>query len=255
MPKIEVNGAQLYYELNGDGDPVVLVHGMSSDHEEWKYQVPELSKFFKVITCDLRGHGESSKEESNKFTVELFADDLDGLLKQLGFSKVHLVGHSLGGEVACCFAVKHPQMLKTLVLMGEPASSPPGFAFLPLMLKIFSLERIAKMSAPRLLHSATEEKIQMLVKSNKRAGKATVSADAKLVRSFRLPQELSSLSVPTLLVYGETDMMKKDVEAVQKAVPNSRLVFIPKAGHLMQIDNPDEFNKALLEFLLSHKQR
>lgn len=245
----------MYCESNGEGNPVLLVHSATSDHEEWKYQIPELSKSFRVITCDLRGHGDSSKEEPDKFSVELFADDLAGLVKQLGLSTVHLVGHSMGGEVACYFAARHPQRLKTMVLMGEPAGSLASTFVMraaSLMIHFLSPERLARMSASRLFYNVTEEKVEMAVRMATKAGRATVLGDSRVVSRFQLP-ELSSLSVPTLLVYGETDIFKKHAEKVHAAIPGSRLATIPKAGHEMQIDNPEELNRVLLEFLLAHK--
>jgi pimeloyl-ACP methyl ester carboxylesterase len=257
MQKIGINGFELNYESTGRGNVVLLLHAMGMDHEEWKYQVPTLSKHFNVIACDLRGHGESSKEEPGKFSIELLATDIERLLTQLGVSKMHLVGHSLGGMVACYFAVKHPEVLKSLVLMGVPFQRvPPSMsimlALMPLMVQIYSPEKIGKMGVSQMCYNTTEEKIQMHMDKGRKAGKATWVGDAKVVKSFYMPQELFSLSIPVLLVYGETDIMKKDAGKLQNAILNSKLVFIPKAGHAMQIDNPEEVNKVLFEFLLSN---
>lgn len=115
MPKINVGGVQLYYEIHGDGDPLVLVPGFRTGPWLWFKQVETFARKFRTIVFDPRGIGESDKPEAS-MTIKTMADDLAGLLSALAIDRAHLLGASFGGFVAQEFAIAHPQMIRSLVL-------------------------------------------------------------------------------------------------------------------------------------------
>lgn len=115
MPKINVGGVQLYYEIHGDGDPLVLVPGFRTGPWLWFKQVETFARKFRTIVFDPRGIGESDKPEAS-MTIKTMADDLAGLLSALAIDRAHLLGASFGGFVAQEFAIAHPQMIRGLVL-------------------------------------------------------------------------------------------------------------------------------------------
>src|SRR5258708_37939114 len=116
MPMIAVNHTQLYYEVSGQGQPVVLIHGLGSSTRDWGEQVPEFSKTYQVITFDLRGHGRSEKP-AGPYQIPVFAADLAGLLQALGVASAHIVGLSLGGGGAFQFALDYPSIVRRLTLV------------------------------------------------------------------------------------------------------------------------------------------
>ena len=118
MSKIQVNTIELDYEDKGTGDALLLLHGLGSTKKDWDAQVPFFSKTHRVITLDLRGHGNSSKPKDN-YGVELMADDVKQFLDQLNIKKVTLVGFSMGGAVAFEIATRYPQYLENLVIVNS----------------------------------------------------------------------------------------------------------------------------------------
>ncbi len=118
MPKIVVHDVNLHYEINGQGQPLVFIHGLGSSSRDWEYQVAEFAGAYEVITFDLRGHGQSDKP-AGPYSLPLFASDTAGLLQALGVASAHVVGISLGGGVAFQLAVDYPALLRTLTIVNS----------------------------------------------------------------------------------------------------------------------------------------
>jgi pimeloyl-ACP methyl ester carboxylesterase len=124
MPVARVNGVGLYYELNGSGDPLVLVHGSWADHHSWDPVVGSLADSFRVLTYDRRGHSRSERPDGQGSVFE-DADDLAGLIEELDLSPAHVAGNSFGAAVALRAAVRHPRVYRSLI-----AHEPPLFPLL-----------------------------------------------------------------------------------------------------------------------------
>ena len=116
----EANGIKISYDLKGKGFPLILIHGFGSKKEIWKPQIIDFSKKYKTITFDLRGTGKTNRP-NYPYTMELFADDIKGLIDYLKIESVHLIGRSLGGMIAQNFVLKYPQNVKKLVLIASNA--------------------------------------------------------------------------------------------------------------------------------------
>ncbi|MEX0998454.1 MAG: alpha/beta fold hydrolase, partial [Thermodesulfobacteriota bacterium] len=121
MPYAQVNGVKLYYEVHGEGDPVILICGLGSQLQSWATQVPIYSKHFKVIVFDNRGSGKSDKPEEKYLTSDM-ADDTAALMEELGIESAHIVGKSMGGMIAQWLAIKYPKKVQKLVLGCSSAS-------------------------------------------------------------------------------------------------------------------------------------
>ncbi len=121
MPTIPSNHIHLYYEEHGHGQPLVFIHGLGSSTKDWESQVPEFSKSYRVITFDLRGHGQSDKP-AGPYQIPMLAADLAGLFQALSIPSAHLVGLSLGGAVAFQFAIDYPAKVKTLTIVNSGPS-------------------------------------------------------------------------------------------------------------------------------------
>jgi len=118
MPKIQSNGINLYYEVNGKGQPLLFIHGLGSSARDWELQVKEFSKTYQVITFDLRGHGQSDKP-AGPYSLPMFAADTAGLLKSFAVESAHVVGLSLGGGVAFQLAIDFQALVKTMVIVNS----------------------------------------------------------------------------------------------------------------------------------------
>lgn len=118
MPRAQVNGIELYYEVHGQGAPVLLIAGFSADHHMYIPQLPSLAERFQCILFDNRGVGQSSQPEG-PYTTRQLADDAAGLLSHLGIDRAHIVGHSMGGAIAQEFAINHPDKTASVAILGS----------------------------------------------------------------------------------------------------------------------------------------
>ncbi len=233
----------------------MLVHGALASHTMWKYQVEDLSKSFRVITCDLRGHGESDKGDPSTYSMKLFAEDLVGLAEKLGIEKTHLVGYSMGGLVAAQFAVDHPHRLHTLVLGGTPTKMPP-FSWLARLTPFFMIRRMVRLTTPRLAidpkGKVAKEGTELMIKWLSQAGKTVMVGVGKAGRAYfkKIPTELSSISVPVLIVCGEKDSLVNG-EELHRLIPSAKLVMVERAGHYLPMERPEVFNRLISDFCVA----
>ena len=129
MPYCTGNGVRSYYEVSGDGYPLVLMHANPFDHTMWLYQVASLSRRYTVVAPDLRGYGRSDKPES-PFSFADMANDIVGVVRDLGFERIALVGVSIGATLALAIGLDHPKLVRALILVGGESGNPPVFATL-----------------------------------------------------------------------------------------------------------------------------
>src|SRR3989337_2129701 len=128
MPRARVNGIEIYYRERGEGYPVFLIHGYTGNLRHWPSQTPVLTREFRTVSMDHRGHGYSDKPtEAEDYSLELMAEDAYGLLEHLGIGECYVVGHSMGGVVAQLLALNHPEPVRALVLVDTAAEVPDGF--------------------------------------------------------------------------------------------------------------------------------
>ncbi|MGD0766154.1 MAG: alpha/beta hydrolase [Dehalococcoidia bacterium] len=115
MPTVEVGDIDMYYEIHGEGEPLVLIPGLRSDVSEYKRVIAGLSSKYKVIAIDNRGAGRTDKPDM-PYSIEMMADDAAGLLNALGVEQAHILGVSMGGRIAAALALRHPEHVKSLIL-------------------------------------------------------------------------------------------------------------------------------------------
>ena len=123
MATVRVNGVELYYEVHGEGAPVLLIHGLGSSTRDWEPQVPALAAAYKVIAFDVRGHGRSEKPRQ-RYSVKLFADDTAALIRALGIAPIHVVGISMGGMIAFQLAADAPELVRSLAIVNSGPAMP-----------------------------------------------------------------------------------------------------------------------------------
>jgi pimeloyl-ACP methyl ester carboxylesterase len=256
-----VNGTRLYYEVRGRGKPLVLIHGGQLDSRMWDDQFELFAKHFRVLRYDVRGYGGSPRGERPYSDAE----DLAALLDYVGMPKAHLVGLSLGGRIALDFALPRPQRVHSLILSG------PGLAgfdttFTEEDAQMFAIITAARdegpdkatelwlknpYMAPAMEHARLASRLRLLSRENAH----NWLANPFLQRSPRplAAKRLADVKAPTLLLIGgrDTKRAKEVVVFLVKGVAGSKKVEIPKAGHLLNMEDPESFNTAVLDFLRS----
>ncbi len=255
MGLIKINDINMNYESFGKGWPIVLIHGAYIDSGEWVYQIPFFEKKYQVILADLPGHGGSGKLPV--YTIEMMAEYTAALIEKLGVASCILCGHSLGGMAAQAVAAQYPSLVDKLILMETSygVRSNPLEAFLTALtmpiLKRVSVEKQAVMFADAMGKQSEKTKAYIAETIAKHASDhenynriwdATVNYDGK--------SSLGKIDCPTLIVAGEENKQTHhQAKVMQKSIKGSELVFVRQAGHVVNMDNPDDFNQAVLRFI------
>jgi pimeloyl-ACP methyl ester carboxylesterase len=259
-----VNGIDMAYSDTGGGSPVVLmVHGYPLNRSMWDPQIGRLrAAGFRVIAPDLRGFGASDAGPPGPLTMDQHADDLVGLLAELGVEEpVVYVGLSMGGYVGFAFWRRYPERVRAFVL-ADTRAAPDSEAILADRARIASSAEALgspqpaidsmklKMLSPRLRPGALPERLTlgMMASSSARAVADGARGLAARPASF---ETLPTISVPTLVAVGEHDQLTPpdDSRLIAERIPGARLVMIDQAGHMSNLENPEAFNEALLEFV------
>jgi pimeloyl-ACP methyl ester carboxylesterase len=273
IKRVVVNGAELNYIEQGEGDPVIFVHGTLDDYRTWGQQIEPFSKHYHVIAYSRRYHYPNVWISDGKdYSATLHARDLAELIKELGFESAHIVGHSYGAYVSLILACEHPEMVRSLVLC-----EPPLFAWLlnipggDILLADFiadaweparqafeqgETEQAVKLVANGILGKGFFDKLPQEVRSgamdNARELRAeTQSSDYVPLFSCR---DVQTIKVPTLLVKGEfsSKFLHLIIDRLEQCLPYSESTIIPDAIHLMNNMNPQVFNDTVLSFLTRH---
>ena len=258
MPYFHSGNVKLFYQDEGQGAPLLFLHGFTFDHRMWQPQLEFFSSNYRVLILDSRGHGKSDAPETG-YSRDHRAVDTKLLLDELKIDKVHLVGLSMGGTTAIGFAFKYPERLKSLVLVSTGAAGhSPGK-------KIGILDGIALTKG---INAAKEKWLEwILVWFNKRdpeigrlirkmvndhSGAIWIDPmRGKYPRTLDL-ENVHRIQTPTLIIAGRHDktFLELSVELNQK-IENSQFIVLEEAGHMLNLEYPDKFNADLLNFIES----
>jgi len=262
MPHLSINGLDIHYKEKGQGFPIVLIHGYTGNLRNWTLQVRALTQRYRTISPDLRGHGLSVKPTRREdYSLELFATDVYGLLDALAVPECYLAGHSMGGMVAQEFILRHPQMVRALVLVDTAADVPQGIPWQE-RARLMELARTEGMEAvfeemahtPPLGSQLTEENPQLIDVWREQFLMTSLEGYLYCGQAIgnRRPllEELSQIGVPTLIICGELDEpFLEPSQRMHQRIADSELLIITGAGHTPTLEKPSEFNQALLSFL------
>ncbi|CEP66656.1 Alpha/Beta hydrolase fold [Moorella glycerini] len=270
MPKVEINGVGIYYELDGTGEEtVVLLNGIMMSTASWVDCVDFYTRNgYRLLRVDFRDQGQSDKC-SEQYEIGQHVEDLRDLFVHLGLPRVHLVGTSYGGQVALLFALKYGYMLKTLILANTSARltnhlKAIGEAW-DEAVKLNSGQKFLKLAMP-FIYSSTfyEAHYQWLKAREKNFGEVLTSdwfaAYLRLSSShggFDILERLGKINVPTLLIGAEKDMVTplEEMIKIHRAIKGSLYITIPEAGHASFYEKKEEFHTAILGFLALSKAR
>lgn len=258
----EVNGTRLYYELTGRAKPLVLIHGWSFDTRCWDDQVPALSQHFRVLRYDLRGFGKSDMPQLGE--TYSHTDDLVALLDHLSIERVHVLGHSFGGRIAIDFAFNYPDRILSLLLpdgavdLDDPPFSEELSAWIGGTWRkgreegVEAAKRIwldGSPLAPAMENSKASVKVRQMVGDY--SGWHWENRDPYVGIESYPRQRFADIKAPTLVVLGALNPpYYHEVAAIQSQyIPNSQMVTMEGVGHALNIEDAEEFNRIILEFL------
>lgn len=222
---------KISYTESGAGEPLILLHGNSESGEYFKNQIAEFSKYFRVICPDTRGHGKTERGRAT-FTINQFAEDLNGFMEEIGVVRAHILGFSDGANIALTFAIRFPE--KTGKLIADGANLFPGGLKARIRLPVTLEYLCAKIFSK--IRAGAAFKAEML---------------ALMVRDPHIcPAELASIRARTLVVAGSDDLIKRrHTELIYSSIPGAELRII-EGDHFLAYRRPEEFNSAVLEFLM-----
>lgn len=248
MPKAPVQGIQLYYEGTGQGPAVVFAHGAGGNHLSWWQQVPAFSQSFRCITFDHRGFGQSINPPDSEGR-SLFVEDLRELLDYLGIEETFLVAQSMGGLTCLGFALAYPSRSRGLVLADTTGGIGEGNV----------VELLRQRQSPddvllRALSAGFQErdpaKSFLYSQINQMNPPRDLEPNGFLSGEGPKASELSRMTVPTLLIVGSQDVVMPPpvMELSRQLIPDSRLETVAGAGHSVYFEQPEVFNRLILDF-------
>ena len=264
MPKVNVDGVNLYYEIHGDGFPLVMIQGLSENVYWWDQPVIDgLSKHLKTVIFDNRGVGRSD-DLVGDLTIESMATDALGLMDALNINQAHILGHSMGGMIAQELALKFPERVKKLVLCstscGGSKAEMSSLETQKLLTKLSFKGHTRKLVEEAMSHIFTkkfmdenpefmEKKIDdiLIIPTGPTTFKAQIGAWMRY-NSYR---KLKLINMPTLIVHGKQDILvpPSNGDLLAAKIPNAELVNFDSNAHLIHTEEPDKFNEVLLKFL------
>ena len=263
---LDVDGVRLHYVEAGQGEPVVLIHGLNASTFSFRYTIPELAQSYRVVALDLQGFGYSERPAGADYSLTALAEQVARVMERLGIERATVVGHSMGGAVAMRLAIGFPERVARLVLVNSATDRLLGRGLRlsrlvqPVMpiAALFALQRRAfRRRALRLaVHDPAHVTPEVVEGSFRpRRVKGTLRAlGAWLVdRGRDEPLAPERIAQPTLVLWGEHDrwLPPAEGEELARAIPNARLVLVPSSGHLPLEEQPNFCNRALLDFLRS----
>ena len=263
MPGIALPGSTLHYDERGDGDgaPIVLLHGLGSSSADWAFQLSVLARDYRVLAVDLRAHGRSSRPRG-RLSIEAMANDMAVLLAALGLPPAHVVGLSLGGCVALALALDHPECVRSLTLVNAFARlTPDGLRGVLRMLTRLALLACAPMRlvaahVARGLFPRPDQQALYLaaVASLGSNPRATYLVAIRALLGFDMRRRLADVRCPTLVVAGDRDttVPLAAKRLLQRGIAGAELLIVLDSGHATPCDQAERFNAALLTFVAAH---
>lgn len=257
MPEVTVNGVRLHYRRAGDGEPLLLLHGLGSSTLDWECQLEAFSAEFEVIVPDLRGHGQSGKPRG-PYSVALFASDVVELARTLELGPAHVVGLSMGGMVAFQLALDHPQSVRSLTIVNSaPELVPRGFkqrwqfTRRRWIVHLLGMRHMGKVLADQLLPEPGQERlhaafIERWATNEPRAYLAALDA----IVGWSVTARIGELRVPCLIVSADADYTPVAAKRAYAAlIPGAEVTVIRHSRHMTPLDQADDFNEVVLGFL------
>lgn len=257
MPKLLVNDIEQYYESRGQGSPLLLIHGLGSSTQDWEMQVAYFSKFYQVITYDVRGHGRSDKPPG-PYSVPLFAADIIALMRELHLGPLNIVGISMGGAIAFQMSIDAPDLINSMVIVNfTPELIMRTFKermtlwLRTMIVRVLGMRKMGQVLSDRLFPKPEHEELRKRftnswAKNDKRAYLNSLNA----LVGWSVADRLNEIDCPVLVIASDEDYTPVATkEAFIGKIKSAELVVIDDARHAVIVERPDEFNQVLHGFL------
>ena len=267
MPRVQVDGLSINYDVHGEGDPLLLIPYLSADHACYAFQLPAYTEHFSCIAIDLPGTGESDKPPG-PYSTETYADQVAGFLGAMGIESAHVAGVSLGAGVAMHLAARHPNRVRSLSLHSAWDRSD---AYLTTCVEMWrtlarSLPTVADVVSQGIfpwcftpeMYADRPEFVDMLVDFVR--GRPAQPLDAFVAQTEAAVAHdasavLGEIEAPTLLTFGARDLVcsTRFAEPLKGGIAGSELVVFDHLSHAGLHEDPETFNRATLDFLLRQR--
>jgi len=261
MPKAKINDCNIYYEIHGQGDPLVLIMGLRRNAEWWYRQLPALAQHFQVVVFDNRGAGRSDKPVM-EYSMRLFADDAAGLMDALGLKRAGILGYSMGGYIAQELALNYPAKIEKMILASTGCGGNRAVLMSPERLETFQAnaglkpEEILRKDMDIYFSDSfvarnpekVEEFIEISLRHHQPADAFFRQFDACLRHDT--VDRLQQISAPTLIMTGDDDPLvpPENSYILKELIPHAELVVFPGGHHCVMIEKADQFNQKVIDF-------
>ena len=266
MPQVQANEIDIYYEVQGEGEPMVLIPYLAADQACYAFQVAEYAKHYTCFSVDLRGAGLSGKPDG-VYTTELLAADIAAFMQAAGIEQAHIFGLSLGAATGMWLAARHPEKVKTLSLHSGWTASDP---FLRSVVQSWQIIAQALASVPEMIiqgifpwcftpemYAARPEYVDSLAEFVRSRPMPPVDAfirQSGAVLAHDATAALGSIQAPTLITFGRHDLVTSTRFAapLSEGIANSEVLVFEDCSHAPIYENVEEFNTQTLAFLQRH---
>ena len=257
MPYAQINGARLWYEVRGEGEPLLLHHGYTASRVNWMPVAERLESLYQIILMECRGTGQSEHTPEG-YTLEQYAADVVGMLDHLGVDKVSFAGHSMGGGIGYLLALEHRERLERLVLMAPIPAEGVG-EITPELREQRMAERrrgdrdaiLARYRAMQFREDVeTEEWFVDRAEHILSVSDGHFERGAESMRDLDVAHRLPEITTPTLMIAGAVDSLLEANLADFMNLPNATLEVLSRAGHEVAVHEPDRVAEAIDSFMV-----
>ena len=258
MPFVENQGASIYWDEQGSGEPLLLIMGLSYPSYMWHRSRPVLAVRYRTIALDNRGVGQSDAP-AGVYSIALMASDAAAVLDAAGVERAHVFGVSMGGMIAQEFALQCPKRVRSLILGCTAAGGPHAVKAEPaalqtLMRKDMTPEESRDAIIPFIYDAATPHPRideDMAIRMRWYPTPQGFAGQLQGILRWEAYSRIAQIAAPTLVIHGETDRLipPANAQLIAARIPGAKLVTIPHAGHIFETDQPGAAHRAILEFL------
>jgi 3-oxoadipate enol-lactonase len=264
MPFINNQGAKIYWDEQGEGEPVLLIMGLGYPSVMWYRTRPLLARRYRTIALDNRGVGQSDVPQG-PYPIALMASDAAAVLDAAECESAHVIGVSMGGMIAQEFALQYPNRVRSLVLGCTASGGPNAVRAEPEVTQLLmsrgelSPDEAAEASVPFIYDSATSRELideDIAMRKDWFPRPQAYLAQLQGILSWESYSRLSQISAPTLVIHGESDRLVPagNGKLIAERIPGARIVLLPSASHLFTTDQPEAAHQAILEFLTAQAE-
>jgi len=266
MPYVQTNGINLYYELHGNGEPLVLIPGLGYGGWMWHKMIPGLAEHFQVISIDNRGVALSDKP-AGPYTAQMLAADVVGMIEDFAIPKAHIMGHSMGGFIAQALALDYPERVDKLILSATNFGGPRHVPIAPEAMAVLTdlsgdpIERLRRgivvscapgfaKNNPEFVEQWVNYRVQHPIDPAGYQAQLAIGLGL-LADEASFEQKLERVTAPTLILFGVEDKVvpKENAGLLAARIPGSRVEIMPGVGHFFPFEAPEAANAAVVRFL------